>query len=294
MVIGSEKDYTTGKPRRLSRAVQHLSLEADAVGFWPSFYYREGSNFSEIVSGVKVSGSAPIDCYRGKIQGFSRRSRSRLMFRLAELRRDKMPVFGTLTFKDNVQDSTFAKRCLRAYVKRLRRRFPRFACVWRMEYQDRGAIHFHLLAWGISLPSDRGLGKVFYRYLQGLWNQVVGQESEASTRFEKIRSYRGVLSYAGKYLAKDDDQVREDGRVWGTENSSGLPRGEMKCIVVSSGQATRILCAMKRRQGGEAQSHYLERLRHIGLPEAFLDLITEGGDSVDDKGHGASEWGVCL
>ena len=151
---------------------------------------------------------------RGKVRGMSRRSRSRLMRRLAEVdRASPWPLFVTLTYPAEYPDPERAKRDLRAWLKRLRRAFPEAGWFWRMEFQERGAPHFHLLIWGVPwLP---------YFWVSRTWYEVVGSGDErhlrAGTRVEKVWSWGGVVVYCSKYIAKVDENVPDGwtGRVWG-------------------------------------------------------------------------------
>lgn len=60
--------------------------------------------------------------------------------------RKGLPVWGTLTFEENITDKREAQRRLRALKERMRREWPglRFVGVWQR--QKRGAWHFHFLA----------------------------------------------------------------------------------------------------------------------------------------------------
>jgi len=150
---------------------------------------------------------------RGRIHGFSRRSRSRLMRRLGMVSRHAdLPVFITLTYPEQYPGPSEAKRHLRAFLMRLRRRYPNSGWVWRMEFQKRGAPHFHLLVWGVKF--------IPWVWVARSWYEVVGSGDPrhfyAGTRVEAVRSWRGVVAYASKYIAKEADHWEGwTGRVWG-------------------------------------------------------------------------------
>lgn len=56
----------------------------------------------------------------------------------------KFNSFVTLTFAENITDVKLADAEFRKFMKRVRRRFPEFKYVGVREFQDRGAIHYHL------------------------------------------------------------------------------------------------------------------------------------------------------
>jgi len=89
---------------------------------------------------------------RGRITAFSPASRRRLIRLFARLEMAKIRTsFLTLTFHQS-PSTIEAKAALKRFLMRLRRKYADVAGVWRMELQERGAIHFHLLI--IHAPSN--------------------------------------------------------------------------------------------------------------------------------------------
>lgn len=168
---------------------------------------------------------------RSYVSGFSHGSRLRLMRLLATLRRDCVPIFITLTYPGVYPETPKQwKRDLDTFTKRLLRRFPESAAVWKLEPQRRGAPHFHILFYGVyEVPDD------FRSWLSEAWFTVVGSGDErhlrAGTRVEYLRSYRGAMSYAAKYMDKTVDELPEawgkPGRFWGVIGRGSLPVGEV-------------------------------------------------------------------
>lgn len=178
---------------------------------------------------------------RGKVVGFSRGSRKRLLEKMARLDVSKArPLFVSLTYPAEFPDCGVARRHLRALLKRLGRRFPRLSVVWRLELQRRGAPHFHLLVWGVKFLSV-GL-------LRALWAGVIGYVGSARLQLDvsKLRSWRGLLSYVAKYMGKVQAAYEVAdmgsgggqldystylaglfGRVWGVFRADHLPWGRL-------------------------------------------------------------------
>jgi hypothetical protein len=88
--------------------------------------------------------------------------------------------------------------------------------VWFLEFQKRGAPHFHILTEGDMSPHKYDVSEAWYR--------AVGSSDpkhlKAGTRTEKIRKQGGAANYAAKYGAKREqkevpENFRDVGRFWG-------------------------------------------------------------------------------
>lgn len=134
---------------------------------------------------------------RGKIWEFSASSRRRLVTMVAGTDPAARALFVTLTYREFADCGRRWKRDLATWWKRVLERWPGAACVWKLEPQPgRGAPHYHLIVWGVPfMPMD---------WLAVTWADVTGDTSpehvRAGTRVEAVRSHRGVLAYAAKYL----------------------------------------------------------------------------------------------
>lgn len=187
---------------------------------------------------------------RGVITRFTARSRSRMMRKTGMLRGLKNPYFVTLTYPGHFEHSPDrVKEHLHALKKRIKRRFPNMAMVWRMELKTRqtglsaGEIvpHFHMLLWGMSVLETDML-----KAMKQLWFEVAlsfkdhppvimptlddkgTPDLEAMTTeqrnfyehgvdVEQLFNFRHTLSYVSKYAAKeeDDETAQHWGRRWG-------------------------------------------------------------------------------
>lgn len=172
---------------------------------------------------------------RGVIKDFSRRARSRLLDALNRINRPRLhsrPLFVTLTYPEQwPSDPAEWKRHLDVFAKRLVKHVPSAAFFWKLEFQSRGAPHFHLLVFNTNfLP---------YQWLARAWYEVVNsgdlKHLAAGTEVRRIKSWRGVLSYAAKYMTKpvqlplfiqpETGEIvnRWPGRFWGCVNRAALP-----------------------------------------------------------------------
>jgi len=95
--------------------------------------------------------------------------------------------------------------------------------VWRLEWQKRGAPHFHLLVLGVDF--------IHKEWIQAAWGEVIGFD-RPFTNIGRARSWRGAKAYCSKYLAKSDSGLdllpyqQNAGRVWGCFGVNLLPFAE--------------------------------------------------------------------
>ena len=117
--------------------------------------------------------------------------------------------FVTLTYQTDPGIDA-AKGHLRALFERLHRGDSGYACVWKLEPQQRGVPHFHLLIWSDHV--DR-------KWLRQSWLEIVGVESSAHYQHgvmaDPMRSWTKLRRYVDKYAAKETADRLEWGRRWG-------------------------------------------------------------------------------
>ena len=168
---------------------------------------------------------------RGEVLGFSRRSRSRLMQHMASLPRANlvMPWFVTLTYPASwPADPLVWLAHRRAFLKRIYAEFGDCAVIWRLEPQQRGAPHFHLMVFtdaALALPQE-GTERLNWSTLSRWWYDIAGSADpwhliHGVRDVQRVRSWNGVMSYASKYLCKGSD-IRLPGRQWGIEHKALL------------------------------------------------------------------------
>lgn len=175
-------------------------------------------NLAKVSSVSKYSTSLNQRATRGTIKEFSRQSRKRMLDRLASLNREAIRFnkdrvkFITLTYERRIVPLARAKRDLKVFIERLQERFPECWVVWRMEFQERTTVHFHLMVgnagfWWLHAKQHKEgkLGMV------DAWNEITGQSAKNSLDFETIHSFNGVMYYVSKYMAKPAEDAIPDG-----------------------------------------------------------------------------------
>jgi len=145
----------------------------------------------------------------------------------------------TLTYpKEFPTNGLIFKNDLRKYCQELRRfvkktasekQYEQFSAFWFMEFQERGAVHYHLFT---NFDFDK-------HFVSQLWYRICNTNDErhlrAGTRVEKLKCGRaGTISYASKYAAKQEqknvpDCVKNAGRFWGIYGNRTSVSAHTKC-----------------------------------------------------------------
>jgi len=205
---------------------------------------------------------------RGKIKGFSKQSRHRLMETIAFVKREaELPNFVTLTYPDDFPTVSRAKRDLKIFTQRLQRKYPGAGGIWKLEPQERGAPHYHLMIWGCD-TSD------LLQWTVDNWYQIAGNGDENHYKFhagllegsepcvQQVYSWRGVWSYASKYLGKTFEVAewgsQWTGRFWGTVKRENIPFGEFVEMPATHTQVVKLMRYQRRfmamRRGRDTNS----------------------------------------
>lgn len=194
---------------------------------------------------------------RGKIQTFSDRSRIRLLRKIQQVSRLDSPLFVTLTYADwDDSDSRGWKVNLQRFLRGLRIRFLDACGFWRLEFQSRGAPHFHLALWFDDPPALPD----FEAWASERWIETIGDRrfktQKHACKVEFARSARNVMLYLAGHAVKKG-QVREGleaGRYWGILRPELLGIGEpVDSIVVGFAEAIEIrrrLAELVEENGG--------------------------------------------
>lgn len=201
---------------------------------------------------------------RAAVTGFSVASRRRLIDLMARLDTSQVrTTFITLTFS-SIPTATFAKQALLKFRKRLFRKHSNVSIVWRMEYQKRGSIHFHLIAFGLPFIDQAEL--------QNTWTECTGEE-RSIVDIRLVRSSTMLMKYVSKYVAKPTDADGStslennaylsvpcdewQGRVWGIWNKTALPVAPRHaCVITDDAEAERLANVIEVMSHGYGKARF--------------------------------------
>jgi len=184
--------------------------------------YRASGNLFIIRETAKCVPRQFVGTVRDSITGFSSGSAVRMRRYLRECSSDYRYMV-TLTYPGFYESNgTVVKNHLKRFLQELRRHYirshsddGRHSSFWFLEFQSRGAPHFHIFT---TWSGDKD-------WTARTWYRIVDSEDNrhlvAGTRVETIRAGRkGAIAYASKYAAKaEQKEVPENyinvGRFWG-------------------------------------------------------------------------------
>lgn len=166
---------------------------------------------------------------RGKIHSWSAKSRMRCRQLLHTLKRDALvnAWFVTATYPavfPAPDDHGIYKGHLHRLCQEIRRRHPAVSGVWKLEFQQRQAAHFHFLLIGCTEDIYS-----FRSWIAQTWAHIVNSGDPnhvtAGTGVDRIRTYGGVMAYVTSYISKEDQTLPGNftGRYWGIINRAHLP-----------------------------------------------------------------------
>jgi len=187
-------------------------------------------------SSLKSSGGGK----RGSITRFTAESRKRMLDHFARMDRSLakrgVPVlFVTLTYQRNMQNHKRAQRDLKVWWERIVERYANAWCVWKKEFQERGAIHFHLIVGNVGYlpvnPKDENEWCA-----NRAWCEVAEESGGNLLDVERIRTFKGVMSYAAKYLGKEVEATEASERHMPVEYPiAGVTKRERLRVISKTG-----------------------------------------------------------
>lgn len=250
--------------------------------------------------------SGPCPSKRGEIKEFSPRSRKRLLDMLNRMDPGVFDLGGetvkflTLTYGVIWPDCETAKRHLRAFLEVIRRRWPGASGVWRLEYQKRGAPHYHLVLFGVPF--------VWFTVLRGWWERIISWDPSVENnehvfvRIEEIKSYKALTCYVSKYCAKmaekepdgsllDSVPYLHEGRWWGIFNKSMLPWGKIEIMKITFGKwffETRRAARKIYKRLRTMKNRLVGYTLYLNQPEKFKNLL------IDNYMEGSYEYSAAF
>lgn len=230
---------------------------------------------------------------RQRVKEFSVKSRSRLKVLLSTIKRADLGRASvvTLTYPREfpaVDDHGIYKGHLNAFGVAIRRVFPFCSFVWKLEFQRRGAPHYHLLLFGAPTEKARDV-------IRDCWYRIAHygdiHRGSAAIQCDSVISPTGAACYLTTYLGKDE-QTKPGyftGRYWGIIGRKYLPLGEVVTMDAPDEVVVKMLRLARRKVradverarwkkylGGERAGYSrvdIERLRSSRATRKSLKII---------------------
>lgn len=237
---------------------------------------------------------------RGSVTRFSEQSRTRCRLVLRSIAPKMKMVFGLTYPADFPNDGLRVKRNLGALLDWFRRRGIEY--FWIIEWQDRGAPHFHGFLTGPKFD-DQGsfvrnsfVGKA---ELAAAWNRIVSADRpeylgdpahlEHGTFYEIIEDQYKLASYYTTYMKKLEQKTvppgyESVGRYWGYSRSLMVKREQV--VRCTYREAMRLLRIPRKRYKARCRSWGI-RWKHYGLGFTEWDEKNEIDKGVVEAYNGS-------
>lgn len=193
-------------------------LSCQEKSFFSNKYHKRYYSFKVYENCVEfnppVSNNPTSTCKikkRGRIFTFTKRSRFRLFRILSKIDSidERNCMFFTLTYHYGFKKSPEKFQLdLHNFLTRVRLFDPGCQYIWRLEFQKRGAPHFHFIFFpnNIYSYSDH---KKYIKNLSKIWHSISDPDSKAHSKYgfklDMINNYSKACAYLSKYIAKVND-----------------------------------------------------------------------------------------
>lgn len=201
---------------------------------YPIVRVKIHKNGIEVVREQKQALQGKIEPSRNHIKMLSRKSLSRLAF-LATTTIIEFRSLLTLTFAKVVTNGKMVKAHLNLFLTKMRYHFKGLGYIWFLEFQKRGAPHFHvLLTISVDEVSRETIAKLWADCIEDKggkdWKNVIKVHSFVK-QWENIREEQGAKRYMLKYALKPEQKVvpkayRNVGRFWGNSRNVVPKKGD--------------------------------------------------------------------
>lgn len=240
---------------------------------------------------------------RGRIKEWSAASRARLKCFLGTLRREELAhaLVVTLTYPADFpapEDHAVYKSHLHTFQIYLRRKWATCSGIWKLEFQSRGAAHYHLMLYGVHAVELEAV-RVWVRET---WYRIAHNgdkhQGKAGTQVDQIKSVGGAVSYLIKYLSKEDQTMPGNfsGRYWGLLNKPSLPVVEPVMVEQEEKRANMVRRIARRKMQKDVEhsrwKRFLEKeykqFKNVG-GRLFWELLKSkrhsSKDKIDEEGY---------
>jgi hypothetical protein len=226
---------------------------------------------------------------RGEVKGFSAAARKRMLELLNQLTFERI-TFVTLTYpKEWNPDGHEYKKHLRRFRARMERKYPKIRVLWRLEFQKRGAPHFHLLLFDAPFLCRFCLSYDWYKSVSSGDRKHL--KYGTNVRGVASRGENGkIISYVAKYAAKplQEGAVKDDdwtGRYYGRWNIKTPDPIELE---IGVGGAVRVTLGALSLRGGRSpyEPNNLTRCSIFGSNMGggeFSSIIIDTSEAIGAK-----------
>ncbi len=204
-------------------------------------FYPSGHLIRRILAGRVSASQGKLQSKRGPITKFSRKAGKRLRERVLRVNRDEPFLHVVLTYGAIYPHRVDqAKKHLSRLWRLLHARFAEVGAIWAMQFQQRGAPHFHLVVWGVSARALRS-------WIKEAWHSVATDDwsfvDSCGARVEQGRSLKAIANYLSSPYGVPESYLKEGlevGRLWGVKGQSNIPDSPRELFQVKPGHEAQV------------------------------------------------------
>lgn len=231
---------------------------------------------------------------RGNVTTFSRKSRRRMIDLMSRMELEGVrATFITLTFH-YTHEPEETKAAFKRFLAYIAYHYPQSSGFWRLELQQRGTPHYHLIMFGLPYWKHKDMRRVWMRCTR---------EDKSGVRVNLLRGTKQAMYYVSKYVAKMPDEDASTlfidapyqqneantwkGRFWGVINVEALPLAPRLVGVVNDAEMAHYFWytvgTLITRKGGRKKSS--TRLYAQDAQRVYEWVIGWGSDDVTGCWH---------
>ena len=178
---------------------------------------------------------------------------------------EDMQTFITLTYADNMQDLKQSKKHINYFFKKLTKDYPKLKYIYVLEFQERGAIHYHILC-SIKLNIKTSESKKYKPKAQKELENYFRVNYWSNRGFVDIRNLESegitnVAKYVSAYLVEDLLKLDLEGhRAYGY--SLNINRPIIEKVDIKAGNADileQYKDEYKMTYSSQYQVHYIDK-----------------------------------
>lgn len=188
-----------------------------------------------------------------------------------------MKVFCTLTYKNNMQDIKKSRKHLQYFFQKLHKEYNNLKYLWVMEYQDRGAIHFHILL-NIQLPIKHINGRKSkdHKQIENDFNKKYWNRGFIDLK--ALEDNYQAAKYIATYLVKDLLELDLEGsRVY--SYSKNLNKPKVSKIFIPDTKVESVIAIYKDYKVQYVNSYDIHYTNKAGIEQSkkvnYYDFIKE-------------------
>jgi hypothetical protein len=225
-----------------------------------------------------------LSSVRGKVKNYSRKSRRRLFMKLSQVNiHSYSQVFHCANTFHNCypKDGQGLKKVLSCFLKLLSSFEPSFNYFWKLEFQERGAPHFHFLFFNTS-HSIITTQAIVERIVNDCWVKATSDNGffhrKYGCRTVELNNLEFCFRYFCKYAGKEDNKEWNSyvGRRWGYSKKldfNPLFSFDVPCPVVGKFRKHFLNYLDNRKKISPEFLYYIETSGCLELLIGHTDLI---------------------